>query len=188
MATCRVRFDFQTDLQGTLKYVHNIPRSFVTPNAQVMQRDPEYIKNFLAAIRPIMLEHEAAYQVASNPKCQSCGSPTVKVLQTPMSWLHIVDEPFINVLVNPVYDKSECEMRTRQQIQDIIADVTAEVQGEEELAGRLRNTVEILPCKVCGETEKTKRCARCKVVAYCGKEHQKADWKVHKRVCASLAK
>ena len=188
MATCRVRFDFQTELLGTLKYVHNIPRSFVTPNAQVMQRDLEYIKNFVVAIRPIMLEHEDVCRAASNTKCQSCGSPTVKVLQTPMSWLHIVDEPFINVFVNPVCDKSECEIRTRQQIQDMIAEVTAEVQGAEELAGRLRNTVEILPCKVCGETEKAKRCARCKVVAYCGKEHQKADWKVHKRVCVSLVK
>ncbi|PVH67678.1 hypothetical protein DL98DRAFT_397853, partial [Cadophora sp. DSE1049] len=82
MATCRVRFDFQTDLKGTLKYVRNIPRSLVMPNAQVMQRDPEYTKKFVAAIRPIMLEHEAACQTASNPKCQSCGSPTVKVLQT----------------------------------------------------------------------------------------------------------
>ena len=188
MATCPVRFDFNTELQGKLKFVHNVPRSLVTPTAQVAQHDPEYVKNFVTTIQPIMQEHEVACHAASNPKCQSCGSPTVKVLQTPMSWLHIVDEPFINVLVNPMCDKSECEIRTRQQIQDIIAEVTAEVQGAEELAGRLRNTVEILLCKVCGETEKAKRCARCKVVAYCGKEHQKADWKVHKRVCASLVK
>ena len=188
MATCPVRFDFQTDLQGTLKYIRNIPRSLVTSNAQVTQHDPEYIRNFLAAIRPIMLEHEAACRAASNPKCQNCGSPTVQVLQTPMSWLHIVDEPFINVLVNPVCDKSECEMRTRQEIQDMMAEVTAEVQGAEESTGTLKNTVEILPCKVCGETTKTKRCTWCKVVAYCGKEHRKADWKVHKKVCASLAR
>ncbi|PVH90184.1 hypothetical protein DM02DRAFT_68156 [Periconia macrospinosa] len=187
MATCPVRFDFRTELQGTLKYIHNIPRSFVTSNAQVTQHDPEYIKNFVAAIRHIMLEHEAACRAASNPKCQSCGSPTVQVLLTPMSWLHIVDEPFINVLVNPVCDKSDCEMRTRQQIQDMMAEVTAEVQEPEEYAGKLRDTVEVLPCKDCGVT-KTKKCARCKVVAYCGKEHQKADWKVHKRACASLAR
>ena len=188
MATCRVRFDLKTELQGTLKFFHNIPRSLVTPNAKAMQRDPEYIKNFVATIRPIMQEHEAVCRAASNPKCQSCGSSTVKVLQTPMSWLHIVDEPFINVLVNPVCDKSECEMRTRQQIQDMMAAIAAEVQETEENDGRPKNAVEILPCKVCGETENTKRCGRCKVVAYCGKEHQTADWKVHKKVCASLAR
>jgi hypothetical protein len=60
-----------------------------------------------------------------------------KVLQTPTPWLHIVDEPFINVLVNPVCDKSECEMRTRQQIQDVMAGVAAEVQGEKELDRRV---------------------------------------------------
>ncbi|KAF2188755.1 hypothetical protein K469DRAFT_702447 [Zopfia rhizophila CBS 207.26] len=134
-----------------------------------------------------MLEHEAACLAASNPRCQNCGLSTVKVLQTPMSWLHIVDEPYIHVLVNSVCDKSECEMQTRQQIQDIMAEVTTEVQEAEELAGRLRNTVEILLCKVCGETN-AKRCARCKVVGYCGKEHQKADWKVHKRDCASVSR
>ncbi|PVH91305.1 hypothetical protein DM02DRAFT_734224 [Periconia macrospinosa] len=151
MANRPVRFDFQTDLEGTLKYVHDIPRSFVTPNAQVMQHDPKYIKNFVAAMQPIMLEHEAACRAASNPKCQNCGSPTAKVLQTPMSWLHLVDEPFINVLVNPVCDKSDCEMRTRQQIQDMMAEVTAEVQEAEEYAGKLRDTVEVLPlCAVQG--------------------------------------
>ncbi len=70
----------------------------------------------------------------------------------------------------------------------MMAAIMAEVQEADELDSSLRNTVEILPCKVCGETGKTKRCGRCKVVAYCGKEHQKADWKVHKKICASLAK
>jgi len=92
-----------------------------------------------------------------------------------------------NVLVHSERDKSEREMRTRQQTQDMIAEVTTEVQGAEEHAGNLRNTVEFPPCKVCGKTE-AKRCMGCKVVAYCGKKHQKADWKVHKGVCASLAK
>ena len=187
MATCPVRFDFNTELQGKLKYVHNVPRSLVTPTAQVAQHDPEYVKNFVTAIQPIMQEHEVACHAASNPKCQSCGSPTAKVLQTPMSWLHIVDEPFVNVFVNPVCNKSECEMRTRKQIQDMMALVMAEGQGVEEGARGSGNAPEILPCRVCGET-KTMKCAQCKVVAYCGKEHQKADWKVHKRVCALLAK
>lgn len=57
------------------------------------------------------------------------------------------------------------------------------------MLGKPRNMMEILPCKVCANTKmKRKRCARCKVVAYCGKEHRKADWKVHERVGASLAR
>jgi len=31
-----------------------------------------------------------------------------------------------------------------------------------------------------------KRCARCKAVAYCGKEHQTMHWKAHKPTCVSL--
>jgi hypothetical protein len=42
---------------------------------------------------------------------------------------------------------------------------------------------EISTCKVCGKTAGIKRCGRCKAVGYCGKEHQKVDWKVHKKIC-----
>ena len=181
METCPVRFDFNTELKGKLKYVHNVPRSLVTP--KVAQPEPEYIKNFLDAMQPIMLEHDAECRAASSTKCTNCGSRSVKVLTTPMSWLHIVDEPFVNVLVDPVCDKSMCEMRTRQEIQDMMAQVMKESPGADKGTEESRNMTEILPCKVCGKTEKTMRCARCKVVAYCGKEHQKADWKVHKRAC-----
>src|SRR4051794_29212070 len=52
MATSPVRFDFDTELQGKLKYVHNVPRSLVTPTAQVAQRDPEYVKNIMTTIQP----------------------------------------------------------------------------------------------------------------------------------------
>ena len=104
-----------------------------------------------------------------------------------MSWLHIVDEPFVTVFVNSVCNKSECEMQTRQQIQDMMALIMVDGQGVPVGARGSGNTREILPCGVCGET-KAMKCARCKVVAYCGKEHQKADWKVHKKICASLAR
>jgi hypothetical protein len=188
MATCPVRFDFYTELQGTLKHVHNIPRSLVTPNAQVAQSDPEYVKTFVASIQPIMKEHEAECRAASNTDCGSCGSPTVNVLLTPMSWLHIVDEPFVHVLVHPVCNKSICEIQMRQEIQVMMTQITRDGPRVNNGSRGSGDMVEILPCKVCGGTEKTKRCARCKVTAYCGKEHQKADWKAHKKICASLVK
>jgi hypothetical protein len=37
-------------------------------------------------------------------------------------------------------------------------------------------------CAVCG-VECTLKCSACKSVAYCGKEHQKSDWKHHKPNC-----
>ncbi|KAH7176003.1 hypothetical protein EDB81DRAFT_30866 [Dactylonectria macrodidyma] len=48
---------------------------------------------------------------------------------------------------------------------------------------RSQEQTEILSCKVCRKTAGVKRCGRCKAVGYCGKEHQKADWKVHKKIC-----
>jgi splicing suppressor protein 51 len=47
-------------------------------------------------------------------------------------------------------------------------------------------------CANCAKTQADpnitlKRCAKCQTTYYCSRECQKADWKVHKRVCASNA-
>ncbi|KAH6869289.1 hypothetical protein B0T10DRAFT_501705 [Thelonectria olida] len=42
---------------------------------------------------------------------------------------------------------------------------------------------EILPCKVCGKTAGNKSCGRHKAVGYCGENHQKVEWKAHKKIC-----
>uniref|UniRef100_H2YBV2 MYND-type domain-containing protein n=1 Tax=Ciona savignyi TaxID=51511 RepID=H2YBV2_CIOSA len=40
-------------------------------------------------------------------------------------------------------------------------------------------------CHVCGILENLKSCARCHNTWYCGREHQRSDWKKHKVVCKS---
>uniref|UniRef100_A0A7S0WVM5 MYND-type domain-containing protein n=1 Tax=Chlamydomonas leiostraca TaxID=1034604 RepID=A0A7S0WVM5_9CHLO len=45
-------------------------------------------------------------------------------------------------------------------------------------------------CNKCGtvsDSAPLKRCTQCKVMAYCGKECQAADWKAHKKECARIA-
>ena len=42
-------------------------------------------------------------------------------------------------------------------------------------------------CSVCGSTKKLLRCSRCKSKFYCSREHQKKDWKEHRKECAKLA-
>ncbi|CAB9531678.1 expressed unknown protein [Seminavis robusta] len=37
-------------------------------------------------------------------------------------------------------------------------------------------------CGVCG-LQAELRCSRCKLIHYCCKEHQKVDWRVHKKNC-----
>ena len=39
-------------------------------------------------------------------------------------------------------------------------------------------------CAICGTLSKL-RCSKCVRVFYCGAEHQKLDWKAHKKICAS---
>lgn len=186
MATCPVRFEFNCEkAPEKLIFIHDVPRMLVTRTAAEAQNDPKYVETFAEAIRPIMLGHEAQCRALSHPKCRSCGSPTVKVLLTPMSWLHIVDDPFVNVWTNPVCDKAACEMLERQKISDMMALMSSAPVSS--TGGSSTGTaLEIMPCKVCGDTKETKRCGQCKSVAYCGREHQKADWKSHKEICNML--
>lgn len=38
-------------------------------------------------------------------------------------------------------------------------------------------------CAVCDRNDNLLRCARCKLVYYCSKKHQKKDWRTHKQTC-----
>ena len=42
-------------------------------------------------------------------------------------------------------------------------------------------------CQVC-QVQATKKCSLCKIIYYCGKEHQKQDWPAHKSNCPGLKK
>lgn len=41
-------------------------------------------------------------------------------------------------------------------------------------------------CFVCSSANNLLRCARCKAIYYCSREHQKRDWKRHKTACKQL--
>ena len=184
MATRPVRFGFSCEnTTNKLTFIHNLPSHLIRIDAQAEQKNTPYVHRFQSAILPIMKAHEADCLRASDPQCGSCGSPTVKVLQTPMSWLHIVDDPFVAVFVHGICNQGQCEIKMRQEIQDIMAEVQQESYSQGSLQPKASG--EILRCKICGKTEDTKRCGRCKVVAYCGRSHQKADWIVHRKICVA---
>ncbi len=52
------------------------------------------------------------------------------------------------------------------------------------------STLVLASCGACGKVEEKrgefKSCSRCQAMKYCGRECQKADWKVHKKVCKNL--
>jgi len=43
----------------------------------------------------------------------------------------------------------------------------------------------IMACAVCGTTENLQRCGQCRMVVYCGVEHQRAHWPVHSMSCVA---
>ncbi|KAF1811650.1 hypothetical protein P152DRAFT_47717 [Eremomyces bilateralis CBS 781.70] len=182
MATYPVRFEFHCDNE-TLEFIHNIPRHLITADAQASREDAGYIDQFARSLRPIIKEHEPACRAASNPLCIICGSLMVTVLQTPMSWLHKVEDPFVVVLISGICGKGECEIKMRQEVQETMGELVT--MGQSHRPSESGGGKEVLPCRICGKTEGTMRCGRCKVVAYCGKEHQKRDWNTHKRACVS---
>lgn len=187
MATSNVRFEFMCE-KGKLNFTHDVPRSLIGINPQQSQ-GAAYMKTFIDTIQPILLEHEPACRESSSPQCGECGSPTAKILLSPMTWLHIVENPFVNVWANPVCDKATCEAVSRQKIQDLMTLITNNSPAQSQPQGTvgMNTQVDLDTCRVCAKKENTSRCGRCKAVAYCGKEHQVADWGLHKKVCKSTA-
>lgn len=178
MATCTVHFDFFCSEAKTLTYRHSIPSSLIT-NTSAKGKDTRYNELLRKTVEPIMKEHEEACRNAFQaPVCNSCGSPANMVLQSPMSWLNGGEgEPLIGVWVTPFCGKGRCETRLRQEVQEEMD------ENFQDNSGPAGQCIEIMACQVCGRTEGIKRCGRCKAIGYCGTDHQKADWKVHKMMC-----
>jgi len=47
----------------------------------------------------------------------------------------------------------------------------------------LQATSVVCGYETCGKSKDLTACAACKIQRYCGKEHQKKDWKYHKQIC-----
>jgi len=60
--------------------------------------------------------------------------------------------------------------------------LTGQPSGGETL-GMEKLSIPSKECTVCGATQNLKRCSKCHVVYYCGREHQTQDWKRHKKEC-----
>lgn len=173
---CPVRVEFSCEnTSNAFSFIHNLPRSLVPVDSRVIAGECEYAVLLERAVLPILNEHEAACRAASSPLCGVCGSTTTQILQTPISIIQDVDPPFLSVWVHSLCDKAECEARTKKDMDSIMGKLRRHLLDE------MRS--EVKACKVCGKSVGMKRCARCKAVAYCGTEHQRVDWKIHKKFC-----
>jgi hypothetical protein len=80
---------------------------------------------------------------------------------TPLSWLHLVDDSFVDVIASPTCQKGECEMKMRQKIQVMMMELAE--KGSQLRPEGLKKSFEVLPCGFCGHVGKTLRCGRCKL-------------------------
>jgi hypothetical protein len=182
MPTRPVRFEFHRELPPLqLNFIHHLPHNLVTADIRAAQHDPHYTESFTYAVHRVIKDHEAAFPPKSSPLCEICGQHTTQMLYTPISWLHNVNDPFVFVSVSPVCSRTKCEIHIRQEMRDMMDVLKLDIMSKSFSIPRA--PVELMPCKICGKMEDTKRCGRCGHVAYCGKEHQKKDWKLHKQTC-----
>jgi hypothetical protein len=159
-------------------FTHHLSRSLLSVDSIVIMSDCEYAVLLERVVLPILKEHAVACRAASSPLCGVCGSATTQIIQTPISIVQDIDHPFLSVWVHSLCDKAECEERTKNDMDSIMGRLKRQLSDEMHSEAKA--------CKVCGKSVGMKRCARCKTVAYCGTEHQRVDWKIHKKFCVPV--
>ncbi|KAH8651121.1 hypothetical protein BX600DRAFT_473117 [Xylariales sp. PMI_506] len=135
-----------------------------------------------------MAMHHNEAVAMCGPTCIACGGPTAHVVQTPRPYLHLPEDPFVLVTVDPVCSRKVCETHARQIAQKRMLAISSLAQAEDDgppSRYRSNTSVEVVPCLVCGETQGTKKCSRCGGRGCCGTKHQKEDWPRHKLKCVA---
>lgn len=166
---------------GTLTFDDEVPS--VLCSSSMSAEDPTLRELYAATCQRLIQIHYKEIEAASTTKCIECTGPRHTILQTPMSWLHL-PQPFIYCFTVPVCKKGKCEFEARTSLNKMLSNS----MGIQDLGGQRRGVTnagkEVLPCGNCGKVDQTRRCGKCKLVAYCDKDCQAAHWKVHKRICA----
>ncbi|KAK8088902.1 hypothetical protein PG997_003863 [Apiospora hydei] len=97
-ATRKVTFVFMCG-ETQLDYTHDLPARLVTADPAGVA---DYREAYMRAVAPIMDQHKAVCLVASPGRVRR--APTTQILTTPMSYLHVVQEPRVMVLVTAICD------------------------------------------------------------------------------------
>ncbi|KAK8138444.1 hypothetical protein PG984_001824 [Apiospora sp. TS-2023a] len=131
-STRKVTFVFMCG-ETQLTYSHDVPARLVTedPASQA-----DYREAYMRAVAPIMDQHKGVCLVASPDLCGVCEkAPATEILTTPMSYLHVVQEPRVMVLVNAICGKDACSAQGQREINAIVAEITGMQQGEVQNSG-----------------------------------------------------
>lgn len=126
-STLKVTFVFMCG-ETQLTYSHDMPTRLVTEDPAAL---PHYREDYMRAVAPIMDRHKGVCLVASPDACGVCEkAPATEILTTPMSYLHVVHEPRVMVLVTAICGKDACTAQGQREINAIVAEITGMQHGE----------------------------------------------------------
>ena len=170
-----IEFRIHNDGKTTsIVHTHPVP-AFLCTQSESQKTSKNFYDAFIDVLSVITNQHHDECMRAITTPCVGCGGPAKDALKSPMCYLHLV-EPMVFVQVTPVCGSRQCELKARTRLAEIQSRVKSEGdEHDKRIYGKMS-------CAGCGK-EDAKRCAGCGTVAYCGKECQKAGWKLHKRFC-----
>ena len=125
------------------------------------------------------LHAEECEETLQGVACEECGARGIHIMQIPLPSLNM-PAPGVGVMVSRVCGKSECAGAIRGGTMNSMQDMRA-IFGS--MYGQHGPELKMMRCDSCGDWGKMKSCQRCRKVAYCDKECQRAGWKTHKPVC-----
>lgn len=174
------KFNCGWDPTKTITGTHPIPSSLLTSDtAQILENDLRFKHPLNIIINEIidLYDNPGTLLQSSHQHCSICGKPSILTdISQRYPNLHDVLEPRIDFGVVGFCGDVGCMIEIKRQIHE------EELREERQAAHRQREDRKAGKCQICERVEGTKSCNRCKVTTYCGKQHQKEDWKVFLRL------
>ncbi len=141
-------------------------REILTPAEE--QAHYNYVHNTVQSYNRQILQTEPF-------RCITCGSKAVTMVCGHRLQL-LLREPFVRTHARTVCNKDSCMHKAR-----IESSQEEERSGYDPALAHFEGNMHA--CEVCQQTQNTKKCGRCKAVAYCGLDCQRKHWPQHKRLC-----
>jgi hypothetical protein len=117
-----------------------------------------------------------------------CQRKATQFVQTPRSFLHSNPPSVADLHPIPTCGRPECVIKAKKEVQSVM-------RQDSRMGGPLPDGSRLYDKKLrrCANCEKGEpdgiqmsKCSRCKVVYYCNRDCQMADWKMHKKRCVHV--